>query len=144
GDMRAFALAATVAVLSFAAALAQDATPTAVFVPQYEARPGVYGHLYYPPNALQRQISGATILCCSAHEDRSLACRLVYETPRGENFGDAAVRGMQALQLTRESYADYAAHFANTEFQQTQTNVFGGPAPALPPVAERQALCHAH
>jgi protein TonB len=47
---------------------------------------------YYPRRALQREIEGAAVLDCLVSTAGELTCSVISETPRGWDFGAAALR----------------------------------------------------
>ncbi len=63
----------------------------------------------YPLGALRRGMSGLAILCCDARADRSMDCRIAFDWPSGQHFGDASRGFVQDLRLLPESYAELQA-----------------------------------
>jgi hypothetical protein len=100
-------LLACFAALAFttAVALAQDAPM--MFVPSWEVQPSAAEIIRrYPAHALQQNISGVAILCCTANPDRSVGCVVSSEYPAGEGFGNASVMASHAYRLTQQSHDD--------------------------------------
>lgn len=88
-------------------ALAQDASGPMAFVPTWDAQPSPADIIRgYPPHALQQNVSGIAVMCCTPNDDRSVACAVSSEFPAGQGFGDASVRASHSYRLTQASYAD--------------------------------------
>lgn len=90
------------------AALAQDAP--LVFIPTFDAEPSSADLIRrYPPRALERNVSGIAVLCCTPNPDRTVACAVSSDFPAAHGFGEASVQASRAYRLTPESYDDLAA-----------------------------------
>ena len=106
--MRTIAFA--IALCLTGAALAQHSDAPLVFVPEFEVQPTPTELVRnYPPRALQNNISGIGVLCCTPRPDRSLDCAVSTESPAGHGFGDASVRAAASYRLSPASHADLAA-----------------------------------
>lgn len=106
--MRALLLLCAVVCIS-GVAIAQDTASTstsAAFDPDFEPlSSGQAWNRLYPIRATERGVSGFAFLCCGANSDRSLACRVAYETPEDYGFGDAALYLASRRRLTVDGYA---------------------------------------
>lgn len=81
-----------------------------MFVPEWEAQPTPADIIRrYPPHALQQNLSGIAVLCCTANPDRSVACAVNSEYPTGQGFGGASVQASQSYRLTQQSHDDLVA-----------------------------------
>lgn len=72
----------------------QTRGPAVIGRPDWVRRPGAREfQRYFPEHALRRGISGAATLDCRVAADGTVnSCRVVDESPMGENFGSAAIR----------------------------------------------------
>ena len=92
------------------AALAQDQSGPMAFTPTFDVQPNSTEMIrLYPPRALQQNISGIAVLCCSPNPDRSMACAISSEFPPGQGFGEAAVQASRSYRLSQQSHADLVA-----------------------------------
>lgn len=144
--MRRLFLLGAVTIALCGAALAQETTPPTpppddAFVFHTEARPGRRPLVNpYPQMALLLHKSGSVILCCSVRQDRTLNCRVGWESPQGSGFGESA-RYMWESQviLTQQSYATYHGGeiiIPYGFYQRTFT-----PPPPLPSPEMQRAFC---
>ena len=107
--MRLFACIAFI-LCTIAAAWAQDQSGPMAFTPSFDAQPSATEIIrLYPPRALQQNISGIAVLCCSPNPDRSVACAVSSEFPAGQGFGEAAVQASHSYRLSPQSHADLVA-----------------------------------
>ena len=92
------------------AASAQDEGGPMAFTPSFDVQPSAAEFIrLYPPRALQQNISGIAVLCCSPNPDRSVACAVSSEFPAGQGFGEAAVQASHGYRLSPQSHADLLA-----------------------------------
>lgn len=54
---------------------------------------------YFPPRAIEHNVSGFAYLCCTADQNHALSCRVALEQPLGYGFGDAATRIARSFRL---------------------------------------------
>lgn len=108
--MRWLAAALMVSACLYGAALAQSDAPL-VFTPRWEAEPSgaEYARLY-PRAALNQNVSGVAVLCCTPRADRGLDCRVGHEWPEASGFGAASLEAAQRFRLTQTAYDDFQAH----------------------------------
>ena len=98
------------------AALAQNDAPL-VFVPRWEAQPSGADYVrLYPSAALNQNVSGVAVLCCTPRADRGLDCRVGHEWPAAQGFGAASLQAAQHFRLTQTSYEDFQTH-SDTEMR---------------------------
>lgn len=98
------------------AAFAQE-NPTAngPFLPAFEARSThSLSSRQYPEGALRRGVTGIVHLCCRARTDRTLACEVGVEWPRGHDFANASLRLIGDMRLTADSFAQLHARPTTT------------------------------
>jgi hypothetical protein len=96
------------------AALAQDVPADGRFMAQWEERPSARDfERNYPGPALFKESPGIAVLCCAPREDRRLDCRVGFEWPAGENFGQASLAIAAGFRMTPASYASYSADSSN-------------------------------
>jgi hypothetical protein len=110
--MAGMRLIAGIAVILCAAgaALAQDQSGPMAFTPSFDAQPSAAEMIrLYPSRALQQNISGIAVMCCSPNPDRSVACAISSEFPAGQGFGEAAVQASHLYRLSPQSHADLLA-----------------------------------
>lgn len=67
----------------------------------------------YPSNALRDGIGGRVELSCRVQSNLTLACSVASETPRGQGFGDAAVRASSSYRA-RATLSDGASAIGTT------------------------------
>jgi hypothetical protein len=109
--MRWLAAACLIAACITGAALAQNDAAPLVFTPRWEAEPSPADYVrLYPRAALNQNISGVAVLCCTPRADRSLDCRVGHEWPAAQGFGAASLEAAQRFRLTQTAYEDYQAH----------------------------------
>lgn len=107
--MRLFACIAVI-FCTTGAALAQDQSQPMAFTPSFDVQPSSAEIISrYPPRALQQNISGIAVLCCSPNPDRSVACAINSEYPTGQGFGEAALQSSHSYRLSQQSHADLVA-----------------------------------
>jgi hypothetical protein len=107
--MRMLAAVAVIAACIAGAALAQEAP--LVFVPRWEAEPQPADYVrLYPRRALNQNVSGVAILCCTPRADRGMDCRVGREWPADQGFGAASLEAAQSFRLTQTSYDDFQTH----------------------------------
>lgn len=88
-----------------AAALAQETQPALTYT--WEARPDGYTFArLYPQRAMDAEIQGVAVICCTVREDRSLNCSSALEWPSGYGFGEASVAAAREFRLSQSSYAE--------------------------------------
>ena len=108
--MRVLAAALALGACIAGAALAQDTSPL-VFVPRWEAEPSGADYVrLYPRAALNQNVSGVAVLCCTPRADRGLDCRVGHEWPAAQGFGAASLQAAQHFRLTQTSYEDFQTH----------------------------------
>ncbi|MGH6950283.1 MAG: hypothetical protein ACREH4_05400 [Vitreimonas sp.] len=104
-------VAAVVAVCVAGASYAQDNASPLVFTPRWEAEPSGADYVrLYPREALNQNVSGVAVLCCTPRADRGMACRVGHEWPEGRGFGAASLEAAQRYRLTQTAYEDYQTH----------------------------------
>lgn len=109
--MRRLAVAAAFAACIAGAALAQNDTSPLVFTPRWEAEPSGADYVrLYPRAALNQNVSGVAVLCCTPRADRGMDCRVGHEWPEGQGFGAASLQAAQRFRLTQTAYEDYQTH----------------------------------
>jgi len=107
--MRALAAALIIAACIAGAALAQEAP--LVFAPHWEAEPQPADYVrLYPRQALNQNVSGVAVLCCTPRADRGMDCRVAREWPADQGFGAASLNAAQRFRLTQTSYDDFQSH----------------------------------
>ena len=104
-------LLAIVTCVGAAMAQSRDAPVDDRFIAEWEELAGVTNS--YPPDALYLGRSGFVELCCTANSDRTVACRVGFETPEGNGFGEFALRLSRRMRMTPESYAAFQADPSN-------------------------------
>jgi len=103
GKIWTLASTALLAVAIVGAATAQDnQTANEAFSPRFEDHH--WRGPLYPRQGREAGVAGIVHLCCRARVDRTLACEIGVEWPRGRGFGDASLRIANALHLTQASY----------------------------------------
>ncbi|MCX7359313.1 MAG: hypothetical protein NT015_14370 [Alphaproteobacteria bacterium] len=102
------AVFAVVAIAIAGAAIAQE-TQTPATPPlriTWDARPDAQDFARnYPQDALNQQMSGAALLCCTVNEARGLDCTVPVEYPEGQGFGAATLVLASKFTMSADSYA---------------------------------------
>ncbi|HVK80464.1 MAG TPA: hypothetical protein VM915_07610 [Verrucomicrobiae bacterium] len=102
--MRKLVVAAIGLALVAGVALAQE-RPAAPAASQWDATPdGDDFARNYPDAALQRNVQGAVLLCCTANRDRTLSCNVEREWPDAEGFGVASLSVAREFVMSETSY----------------------------------------
>jgi hypothetical protein len=87
--MRVFAILLAAACVAASMAWAEPIAREQVrWVRQPDAR--AFARLY-PDRAVNNEISGTAVLCCTVNDDGSLNCTAPFEWPQGYGFGEATV-----------------------------------------------------
>jgi hypothetical protein len=96
--------AGLVALCIATAALAQEAPPAMTY--NWDARPDAMAFARaYPERAVQGNVEGAAVMCCTVNEDRRLNCRVPLEWPAGYGFGAATLSIARDFRLSENTYA---------------------------------------
>lgn len=92
------------------AALAQDEQLTTDRF-QWERAPNIREAFvrYVPPRAINDQVSGAALVCCTVNRRRQLDCEIAAESQPDYGFGNATVRFMRLYTMSEASYAEWQA-----------------------------------
>jgi hypothetical protein len=95
---------------SGAAAENESAFQETRFAPEWERRPtGRDFARNYPPGALDREIAGFALLCCTPRADRTLDCRAGLSWPREYAFDTASLAVARSFRMTQASYDAFQA-----------------------------------
>ena len=93
----------------------QNPTANEPFLPAFEARSShSLSGRQYPEGALRHGVTGIVHLCCQARADRTLACEVRVEWPRGHDFANASLRMIDDMRLTADSFAQVRARPTTT------------------------------
>ena len=98
----AFAFAGSLAATT---ALAQQAQPPMTYRWDQQADARAFAR-NYPDRALQENLSGAAVMCCTVNPDRTLNCLTPLEWPAGYGFGEATLAISREFRLSEASYAE--------------------------------------
>lgn len=94
-----------------ALAQGQDDTSPLVFTPRWEGEPSGSDYVrLYPRDALNQNVSGVAVLCCTPRADRDMDCRVGHEWPEGRGFGAASLEAARRFRLTQTAYEDFQSH----------------------------------
>lgn len=100
--MRKLGILIGLLAVAVGSAVAQsDQAPAAPFDPVFETQLSPTRH--YPLQALQEGVAGIVHLCCEPRADRTLACEVGVEWPRGHGFAEASQRLVQNMRISQAS-----------------------------------------
>ena len=79
---------------------------------QWEREPNVREAFvrYVPDRAMNEQVSGSALVCCTVNRRRRLDCEIVRESQPDYGFGDATERFMRLYTMSEASYAEWQAN----------------------------------
>ena len=101
--MRTLSVLIGLFVATIGAALAQNSqAPDTAFAPVFETA-HISPARHYPLRALQEGVVGIVHLCCQARTDRTLACEVGVEWPRGHGFAEASQLLVRDWRLSQAS-----------------------------------------
>lgn len=110
--MRGIALLVLAACGAIGAAFAQETTtppaatpaPTVVHMSWDRRASGADFARLYPRAALNHEMPGVAVMCCTIGEDRRPNCETAFEWPQGYGFGEATQRVMREFRVSEDIY----------------------------------------